>query len=210
MRVLLGRSVGAFIQQMGVEVFNQHFGILVTPRNQPYMPDVERQVWAADNDCFQGLDKPAFVRMLKRISRYSGCLFAVAPDVVGDASATLLRFQLWQPVIHHFGLPVALAAQDGLENLTVPWSQFDALFIGGSTEWKLGHAAALIVREAKQQGKWVHMGRVNSMRRMQYAQSIGCDSVDGTGFVRFSNKYLPLAVRQLLYSNRPLMEGTWF
>ena len=27
---------------------------------------------------------------------------------------------------------------------------------------------------------WVHMGRVNSQRRLRYAHAIGCDSVDGT------------------------------
>ena len=34
------------------------------------------------------------------------------------------------------------------------------------------------------------MGRVNSLRRLAYAASIGCDSVDGTQWVRFRDKYL--------------------
>lgn len=55
-----------------------------------------------------------------------------------------------------------------------------AWLIGGSTSWKLSAAAAGIVNEAKHRGKWVHMGRVNSRRRVLYAKSIGCDSVDGT------------------------------
>ena len=62
----------------------------------------------------------------------------------------------------------------------MPWDDFDALFIGGTTDWKLGDGAAQLVREAKRRGKWVHMGRVNSLRRMIYAESIGCDSADGT------------------------------
>jgi len=75
---------------------------------------------------------------------------------------------------------VALVAQDGLESLPVPWEDFDALFIGGSTAWKLSEAARELCQEAKRRGKWVHMGRVNSLRRMQVAEAFGCDSADGT------------------------------
>ena len=56
---------------------------------------------------------------------------------------------------------------------------FDVLFIGGSTDWKLGAAARGVVKEAKARGKRVHMGRVNSLRRYRYAEAIGCDTVDG-------------------------------
>ena len=38
--------------------------------------------------------------------------------------------------------------------------------------------------EAKARLKWVHMGRVNSLRRLRYASAIGCDSADGT-YLRF-------------------------
>jgi hypothetical protein len=76
--------------------------------------------------------------------------------------------------------PAALVAQDGLERLSVPWGSLDCLFIGGTTAWKLGEEAAALVREANERGKWTHMGRVNSEKRVMYAKSIGCDSVDGT------------------------------
>jgi hypothetical protein len=66
----------------------------------------------------------------------------------------------------------------------------DALFIGASTEWKLGPSAEALVAQAKDRGKWVHMGRVNSHRRIRYAASIGCDSVDGTKWVRWRDAYL--------------------
>jgi hypothetical protein len=34
------------------------------------------------------------------------------------------------------------------------------------------------------------MGRVNSARRIRYAASIGCDSVDGTKWARWRDAYL--------------------
>lgn len=108
------------------------------------------------------------------------CVFAVAPDVVGDAEATITRSKPFLPVIRAMGFPVALVAQNGLEYLTVPWDVFDVLFLGGDTTWKLGPAAAELTREAAERGKWIHMGRVNSECRWQYAAGIGCHSTDGT------------------------------
>lgn len=35
------------------------------------------------------------------------------------------------------------------------------------------------------------MGRVNSEKRIQYAKSIGCTSVDGTGWVTWRRANLP-------------------
>lgn len=43
---------------------------------------------------------------------------------------------------------------------------FDVLFLGGSTAWKLGSAARRLTTEAKARGKQVHMGRVNSLKRL--------------------------------------------
>lgn len=40
--------------------------------------------------------------------------------------------------------------------------------------------AETIARHAKGQGLWVHMGRVNSARRLRIAESWGVDSCDGT------------------------------
>lgn len=149
--------------------------------------------WCADNGCF-GKGYPGdkeWLNWLRSNAKDSAtCLFATAPDVVGDAAATLARSAPWLPEIRRLGYPAALVAQDGLEHLGIPWDAFDVLFIGGSTEWKLGHAARHITSEAKKRGKHVHMGRVNSYRRYRYAELIGCDSVDGTYLVFGPDKNL--------------------
>lgn len=139
--------------------------------------------WIADNAVFAGRypgDAEYLTWLADRADRAAGCRFVVAPDVVADAAATLALSAPMLPRIRALGFPAALVAQDGLEDLAVPWGTFDCLFIGGSTEWKLGPAARRLVAEAMRRGKWVHMGRVNSRRRLQYAAAIGCDSVDGT------------------------------
>jgi hypothetical protein len=151
---------------------------------------------AADNAAFSAWDETAFVRMLAKL-RGKPVIWVTAPDVVADAAATLALFEKWEPIIRSYGLPVALVAQDGLEDLQVPWGRFDALFLGGSTAWKLGPDAERLAREAKRRGKLLHGGRVNSRRRLRHMATIGCDSCDGSGFSRFPDRDIPSALRWL-------------
>jgi hypothetical protein len=110
---------------------------------------------------------------------------------LGDADATLERFRDWHIWLCH--LPLAFVLQDGSERPgRIPWDapSLRAVFLGGSTEWKLGPAAASLIAEAKRRGKWVHAGRVNSLKRIHYFKSLGVDSIDGTKWVRWRDRYL--------------------
>lgn len=142
------------------------------------------RTWAADNGCFsQGprFSLAAYLAWLERLQPYAAtCLFAVAPDVMGDAVATWQRSYEPLLLIREMRYRAALVAQDGFEDMTPEWDAFDALFIGGTTEWKLSRYAWDAAREARARGKWVHMGRVNSGRRITTARLMGCDSADGT------------------------------
>lgn len=149
--------------------------------------------WCADNGAFSDkFDERKWWKFLTANAHAAdSCLFAVAPDVVGDAAATLERSLLWLPKIRALGYPAAFAAQDGFGSIDVPWGEFDCLFIGGTDDFKLGPAVRKIVAEARRRGKWIHMGRVNSRRRIYYAAGIGCDSVDGTYLTRGPSVNLP-------------------
>jgi hypothetical protein len=164
-----------------------------TPRNGHSHVEGVRY-WCADNGCF-GSGYPGHEKYLgwleRNLYRVGNCAFATAPDVVGDAEATLDLSAPFLPQIRKLGYPAALVAQDGLESLEVPWSDFDVLFLGGSTGWKLGEHAAALTAKAVSQGKWVHMGRVNSFKRITYAKQIGCTSSDGTYISFGPSKNLP-------------------
>ncbi len=176
---------------------------LVTPSNGA----IPGAVWAADNEAFVGFDESKFVRMLTRLAGLDGCLFVAAPDVVGNALATFDLFDRWTHEIYtNYGLPAALVAQDGMTIKDYEWwsGAFDALFIGGSTRWKLSENARVLVTAAKRDGVWVHMGRVNSHRRLRLAKSWGVDSVDGTSMSMFSDAKLPQFLAASAYEQRSL------
>lgn len=184
------------------EAVHPRLGRLLQPR---HLSSVELTAeagipWAADNDCFQGLDAPAFVKMIDRLAGLPGCLFVTVPDVVGDARATLASFDEWAPELERRGLPLGLVAQDGLtlDELRDRAPRLAALFIGGSTEWKEGDEAAELAREAKRLGLWVHWGRVNTRRRFDLIVATGAaDSFDGSKWARWRKTYLPTALAWL-------------
>ena len=74
-------------------------------------------------------------------------------------------------------------------------SPIDAVFVGGSTRWKEGDHAAALIAEAQRHGKWVHVGRVSTERRIQRFAQLGVDSIDGSEVARQQAKLVPLVVK---------------
>lgn len=147
---------------------------------------------AADNGGFKGLDIAALLSLLEREEHQIDMFrFVAAPDIVASARRTLELFEYWKRRLCRW--PLALVAQDGQEHLPIPWDEITAIFIGGSTQWKMSKHAADIVKTAKALEKWVHVGRVNDPVRWIHFESLGADSVDGTGIARYS--HMRLAIR---------------
>jgi hypothetical protein len=188
-------------------------GVLVVPgaKNRPDRLPLHRP-WAMDNGAFAGLDIGAFQRMLETYQAYQAHQpprFVVAPDVVADAAWTTQLFRVWEPRLHAAGWPVAYVGQDGLTPDMVPWDHCEAIFLGGSTVWKLGPEARALATAAVMRGKWLHMGRVNTDRRIRYAARLGCHSIDGTSFSRWARRYIPrgVAVVERFNAVGPLFTG---
>lgn len=139
--------------------------------------------WAADSGGFTGAypGDDAYLSWLERLQPHAGlCEFAVAPDVLADAAATKTRSLDLLGEIRDAGFPAAYVLQDGSDVVKPPWEDFDVLFIGGTTGFKLGPVARDLASEALQLGKKVHVGRVNGLKRLRYAEAIGATSCDGT------------------------------
>lgn len=185
-----------------------YIGALLTPlcKNSPTRIDKWGIPLAIDNGATgaDGFEPSPFLRLLSKVAGSKNCLFVASPDVVkrigprdflGDAAATLEKFKVWGPLIRELQLPAALVAQDGLQHLHVPWDSMDALFIGGSTKFKLSPGASDLCREAKRRGLHVHVGRVNSLKRIRMALDMGADSIDGSHFTWWPDSHIPIGLK---------------
>ena len=169
----------------------RRLGCIVTPY-QGNSADFGRWDIIADNGCFSDRwDADNWWEWLCGLDRRSR--FAVCPDVVGDHVTTSLLWDAWAPRIRFAGFVPAFVCQDGATPDNIP-SDATVLFIGGTTEFKLGTAAWAITHRWAS-SKWVHMGRVNSKRRFDTARAMRCRSVDGTFLTFGPDQNLPKLLR---------------
>jgi len=160
-------------------------GQLLTPLTR-YRLRTER--FAIDNGGYNNLDVKGLLALLKREEdRKDKCLFVAAPDVVECARRTLEVFDIWKRRPELEGWRLAFVCQDGQEHLPMPWEQIAAIFIGGSTKWKMSEHAVHLIKAAKALGVWVHAGRVNDPERFKHFEALGVDSCDGTGLARYTH-----------------------
>jgi hypothetical protein len=172
-------------------------GQLVTGRSNPVIPGVS---WALDNGCFS--DRWTEQAWLTTLDRYVGvprCLFAVVPDVVGDAAVTDARWYRYADMVRDRGYRTAYVTQNGCTR--VP-DDADVVFTGGDDEWKLSAQAQ---RLASRSGRPTHMGRVNSLRRLRFAAAHGYDTVDGTFLTFGPDINLPRLLRYLRHADHPVL-----
>jgi hypothetical protein len=147
-------------------------------------------VFAVDNGAFSGFDRIAYDRLLhNNRPQRANCLWVTVPDVVGSARRTLEVFDYLQGDYHPW--PLALVAQDGIEDLPIPWGEIHAIFIGGTDGFKMSRAAVDVIRAAQATGKHTHVGRVNTRKRFSHFHQLGVDTCDGSGLCRFSDEKLP-------------------
>jgi hypothetical protein len=168
-------------EELGME----HIEQLLTPltRYSPHEPD---SPFAIDNGAFSGFPEKSFFSLLEReLPRRHLCRFATVPDVVGSARRTLELFDYYSPRMA--GWPLAYVCQDGQENVSIPWPEIAAIFIGGSNSFKESQHAIDCIKVGKLMGKHVHVGRVNTAGRFEAFEQLGVDSIDGTGLARYSH-----------------------
>ena len=166
-------------------------GCMRTPANDRLLP--AGMPWAADCGLSVAVsaDPAAVDRYLgwleKRRADLPSCLFAVAPDVLGDAAACWERSRPLLPRIRALGYPVAFVAQDGFDPSMIDPDAFDVLFVGGKPEadkrqeWKRSETGGwAAIRWAHSVGKPVHVGRVNGEAYLRNLAHAGVRSADGT------------------------------
>lgn len=172
-------------------------GTLILPSagNDPKSLVLTPERWAMDNGAYRGFDAEKFMEMLREFRGRRGCLFVAAPDHVADGHLTLRDWPFWADIIRAVGFVPALVLQDGMLANEIPWPTVGAVFVGGTTAWKLGPQSAALVGVARARGLWAHMGRVNSFERISHAAKIGCLSFDGGQYSMFPDRRIPEGLR---------------
>lgn len=159
--------------------------------------------FAIDNGAFSGFDATAFKNLLAReAANRSRCLFVTIPDVVGSARRTLEIWSHRAKFAQYW--PMAFVAQDGAEDLEMPWDEMSAVFIGGRDPWKDSQSALDIVKTAKTLGLHVHVGRVNTAKRYRLFADVGADTCDGSG-VAIYDHMLDSLVREISGKPEPTL-----
>ena len=105
-------------------------------------------------------------------------LWNLVPDSVADRAATLEKWTKYSELAASYQWPLAFAVQDGMVPCDVP-DRAEVIFLGGSTEWKWQTVKLWCAHFAR-----VHVGRVNTYRRLWECHEAGAESVDGTGWMR--------------------------
>lgn len=189
-------------------LLNNSIGAMLTPFSQRNAPSTE-WAWAADNGCFaERWDERVWLNWLRVKQHPESALFATVPDVVADHAATLERWGRYHATVTDAGYKPAFVLQDGVILNEIPWAEMGALFIGGSTEFKLSGTAREATQIAKSERKWVHMGRVNSKKRVKIAREWGCDSVDGTYLAFGPDHNTPRLIRMMQH-DPPVTPTLW-
>jgi hypothetical protein len=112
-----------------------------------------------------------------------GADWVVIPDVVANREATLDAAREWIPRLTYRKLFVV---QDGMgEHDIRPFTDdIEGVFLGGSTEWKL-RTMPYWCDWGVESKKICHVGRVNTLRRLQMAVDFKATSFDGSATARF-------------------------
>jgi hypothetical protein len=141
-------------------------------------------------------DEKAFLAAFDKLGK--GADFVVLPDIVTGAERSLAFSMKWAHELDQ-SCPQVLAVQDGMsaEMIAPLVGPMRGIFVGGSDEFK-EKTLPIWGELARCRQAYLHVGRVNTRRRIFLCEAAGADSFDGSGPSRFLNElgYLDDARKQ--------------
>ena len=155
------------------------------PSAEPPLPyALDNGAWSAHTQD-RPFDGDAFMRMVDRLHLAADWL--VVPDIVAGGLESLEFSLSWMRRLAGVACPLLIAVQDGMEPAHVRELLNDkiGIFVGGSTGWKLDTIPLWGAFAAREDCR-IHVGRVNSARRIQLCRQHGIHSCDGTAATLFS------------------------
>jgi len=136
-------------------------------------------------------DVAAFERAVAMLG--DGADFIVLPDIVaGGLDSLTMSVRWWRRLRTLPGggkAPLLVAVQDGMQphDLRCLVGPHLGIFVGGSTAWKL-RTLHRWGEFGRAKGAYVHVGRVNTVKRVNLCGFAGVSSFDGSGPSRFADE----------------------
>ena len=160
-------------------------------RTEGFHYALDNGAWTAHQQG-RAFDVAAFKRLVAQLGADAD--FVVAPDIVGGGLPSLDLSLSWLPRLMSSCARVLIPVQEGMtaDDLRPHLSSTVGIFVGGQPEvrgsgrieWKLLTLptwAAL----ARERSAYLHVGRVNTQRRILACSAAGADSFDGTCASRY-------------------------
>jgi hypothetical protein len=174
-----------------------NWGLLLTPDRPEFLKGfsaiaIDNGAWGA----YQRKEEWTPDRFCQLVEQYGRkASWVVAPDIVCGGVDSLARSLQWVPWLLDRCQRVLIAVQNGMTDadLRPHVGPRIGLFVGGDSEWKEG-SLPVWGRLARESGCYLHVGRVNSARRIRLCAMSGADSVDGTSGTRFAVTIPPLSL----------------
>jgi hypothetical protein len=138
--------------------------------------------------CFQqgkSFDDRAFMRAVEKVGENADWI--VLPDIVLGGKRSLDLSLAWMERLRGLPTPLLIAVQNDVhpDDVRSFLSPSVGIFIGGDTAWKETTAVEW-GKLARRRNCYLHMGRVNSARRIAICAAAGANSYDGSSASRFA------------------------
>jgi hypothetical protein len=155
-------------------------------RTEGFPYGIDNGAWTA-HQAGEPIDIGLFVRALLKLG--VGADWAACPDIVGGGLRSLELSLAWLRFVLCMTQVALIPVQDGVEVSDVePFLGPNVgVFVGGSpaTNWKEQTTSAWAAA-CRRRGAWCHVGRVNTMRRINICATAGATSFDGTAATQYA------------------------
>jgi hypothetical protein len=151
-------------------------------RPEGFAYGIDNGAWSAHTQGTEW-DGGAFERLVAKLG--DGADWIVVPDIVCGGLASLELSRRWLDRLPGLRL---IPVQDGMtdQHLAPLVGPTVGIFVGGSTGWKES-SLPMWGGLKRRTGCHLHVGRVNSARRIRLCALAGADSFDGSGPSRFAD-----------------------
>lgn len=160
----------------------------LNPKGRPYALD--NGAWTAHQ---QGtdFDIDAFMRAVDKVGEFAEWI--VLPDIVMGGQRSLDLSLSWLEKLAGLPSRLLIAVQNGIEvdDVRSYLNPSVGIFVGGDTAWK-EQTTPTWGSLARRRNCYLHVGRVNSQRRIGICAAAGADSFDGTSVTRYAVTMRPL------------------